>query len=379
LYIHVPFCRHACPYCDFYKTELRDHPARTRLDFTGEIFRELELLAGVEPCLYNDPLATIYFGGGTPSTLSPPGVAELIRQIRARFPESSPEITLEANPENLTPRRCEAWREAGITRLSMGVQSFADRELVLLERLHGPRTIDDAVVAARAAGFRNISLDLMFALPGQTLAGWMENLNRALSLEPDHLSFYGLTWHEGTPFAHQLAAGTLDELPEDLQAEMYRQGAALLEAHGFEHYEISNFARPGFRSGHNQRYWERRDVVGLGPGAHSSLGARRWRNPDDLEGWRAAVHAGRTARVDVENLAPVAATGELLFTLLRRVEGVSSVDHPRLYASLIRWLAAQPASASQWVRCTPERFSLTTEGWLVSDAIIESALGVIDS
>lgn len=374
LYIHVPFCRHACPYCDFYKTELRDHPARTRLDFTDQVGRELELLLSLEPTLRDRPLDTIYFGGGTPSTLSPPGVAELIQRVRSQFPASDAEVTLEANPENMTPRRCEAWRAAGITRLSMGVQSFAERDLVLLERLHGPQTIDSAVKSARAAGFGNISLDLMFALPGQSLEEWKANLERAAELRPDHLSFYGLTWHEGTPFTDQLEKGLLKESPEDLQGEMYRQGSAFLEAAGYEHYEISNFARPGRRSRHNQRYWDRRDVVGLGPGAHSSLGLSRWRNPDDLEHWRRFIAAACLPRVEVEELEPQAATGELLFTLLRRREGVSATEHSRLYNDLARWLSTQPTIATDWMVISPSAARLTREGWLVSDAIIDSVM-----
>lgn len=376
LYIHVPFCRHACPYCDFYKIELRDQPARSRLEFTDDIARELDLLLGLQPELSTRPLATIYFGGGTPSTLSPPGVARLLGLIRSHFPgsEKAVELTLEANPENMTERRCEAWRDAGFTRVSMGVQSFDSGELQLLERLHEPLTIERAVAAARRAGLDNISLDLMFALPGQRLDGWLSNLRRALDLGPDHLSFYGLTWHEGTPFASQLERGLLRESPETLQEEMYRAGAELLEAHGFEHYEISNFARSGRRSRHNQRYWTRADVLGLGPGAHSNVSQARWRNPDDLDGWRARIRAGELAREGVEELDPASALGERLFTHLRRREGISRSHDPALHRLMMTWLASQPAEARDWVQADGERFALTRSGWLVSDAIVESAL-----
>lgn len=375
IYLHVPFCKHACPYCDFYKVELRDFPARSRLDFPLRCDAELELLLREEPSLAGRPLETIYFGGGTPSTLSPEGTAPLIEAIRARFPsESPPEITLEANPENLTPARCRKWREAGINRLSIGVQSFQARDLSTLERLHEPALIPRVVANAREAGIDNLSLDLMFALPDQTFGEWLKNLEAAVALSPEHLSFYGLTWHERTRFLEMLEAGELRETDEDLQAEMYLRGAALLEEAGYEHYEISNFARPGFRSRHNQRYWRRDDVIALGPGGHSNLGAKRWSNPEDLEHWGDCIDMGRLARIEAEELSEPAAEGERLFTLLRTREGLLRSEDPALHARCGEWLAANPEGEGLLL-LDVDRATLSREGWLVSNAIIAALVG----
>lgn len=377
-YLHVPFCKHACPYCDFYKMELRDRPARERIDFPARLAREGRLLLDAHPEVAARPIASIYFGGGTPSVLGPRSVEDLIHDIRCMHPDAAraPEVTLEANPENLTAARCAAWREAGFDRLSIGVQSFHQRDLALLERLHAPEAIPRAVRNARDAGFRNLSLDLMFALPGQTLEEWRENLRRALELEPEHLSFYGLTIHERTPF-HDLARAKRLALPDDdVQAEMYIEGCRALRDAGFEHYEISNFARTGHRSVHNQRYWMGDDVVGLGPGAHSSLGGLRWHNPDDIDAWKAAVDDGRLARSHPEQLQAEELHEELLFRGLRRIEGLGQ-ELAGARALLDRWLRTEAGAAAVeqgWIVREGDRVRLTEEGWLRSDAILLAAL-----
>lgn len=374
VYIHVPFCKHACPYCDFYKVELRDFPARSRIDFSARCARELEILLAQAPGLTVRHLDTIYFGGGTPSTLPPEGVAKLVESIRSQFArDSDPEITLEANPENLTPSRCLQWRAAGINRLSIGVQSFHPRDLKLLERLHDPELIPQVVANARAAGIDNVSLDLMFALPGQSIEEWMENLTAAVALEPEHLSFYGLTWHDNTPFLRWLEEGRLAETDEETQAAMYLRGAEFLESHGYEHYEISNFARPGRRSRHNQRYWTRQDVLPLGPGAHGNVGAARWANPDDLETWGSCIDDGRLAHGEPERLTEVAALGERLFTFLRRSDGIARAGDPTLHALLDDWRRGIPES-EKWIVEVGASLRLTRQGWLVSDAIIRDVL-----
>ncbi|MCC6547899.1 radical SAM family heme chaperone HemW [Candidatus Sumerlaeota bacterium] len=375
LYIHVPFCKHACPYCDFYKLELRAIPAATRLAFTSVVEQELILHLTAHPDLAERRLETIYLGGGTPSTLKPELVGGLVSFLQRAFQgDGAQEITLEANPENLTPQRCVKWREAGINRLSIGVQTFADRHLERLERLHRAEVIDDAVANARAAGFDNISLDLMFALPNQTMEEWMESLRRAAALNPEHLSFYGLTYHENTPFHEQLEEGGLREVEEDLQAEMYLAGCGFLRHAGFEHYEISNFARRGNRSRHNQRYWYRGDVLGLGPGAHSNLGPRRWSDPEDLESWQEAVGNGMLLMMEEEPLGPEQLDGEKLFTGLRRIEGISRRESPILHNAARAWFEENRDDVGDYAACDEESFRLMETGWLVSEAIIRDIM-----
>jgi oxygen-independent coproporphyrinogen-3 oxidase len=374
IYMHVPFCRHACPYCDFYKIELRERPARERLEFPALLRAEHQLLLEAHADLAARPLDTLYFGGGTPSTLSPPTVADLLsRLIESHGATPTLEITLEANPENLTPPRCKAWREAGITRLSIGAQAFQPRHLDRLERLHGPETITLAVTNARAAGIGNLSLDLMFALPGQTHDEWIESLAKVIDLAPDHISFYGLTLHEHTPFHAEAEAGTLVPLEDDVQAVMYLEGGRLLEEAGFEHYEISNFARPGFRSRHNQRYWTQQDVLGLGPGAHSNIGALRWRNPDDLDAWKGSLLAHQLPRMAPEVLDAQSTTDEALFRLLRRREGFSLNSNEASSRVFAAWLASpvgEHACAQGWIETDGTTARLTREGWLRSDALL---------
>jgi oxygen-independent coproporphyrinogen-3 oxidase len=372
IYVHVPFCKHECPYCDFYKMELRIQPARTRIEYPRLILRELELLAP-ELTSVDRPVRTIYFGGGTPSTLPPKEVGALLASIRELLPvDADAEVTLEANPENLTAPRCHAWRDIGINRLSIGAQGFAPSELDLLERLHQPELIERILANARGAGFDNISLDLIFALPGQTLEHWQANVEAALALEPEHISLYGLTYHEGTPFGERHARGELRELDESLQAEMFRWASSRMEEAGFGHYEVSNFARPGRRSRHNTRYWNRRSVVGLGPGAHSNFGSRHWFNAGDLEGWKKSILAGGLFRSEPEESAPEVRTAERLYTRLRTAEGISAEDDPGLFGLCIRWSAAQGSAAAPWLHMTESSFALSTEGWLVLDALVES-------
>ncbi|HMX63782.1 MAG TPA: coproporphyrinogen-III oxidase family protein, partial [Candidatus Sumerlaeota bacterium] len=262
-------------------------------------------------------------------------------------------------------------------RISIGVQTFADRHLERLERLHRVDVIGEAVANARAAGFDNLSLDLMFALPDQTMEEWRESLRRAVEQQPDHLSFYGLTYHEHTPFFDDLQNGTLHELDEDLQAEMYLAGCEYLRAQGFEHYEISNFAKPGKRSHHNQRYWSRGDVLGLGPGAHSNLGAQRWSVPEELESWQEAVGENMLLKAGEEPLTRQQQDGERLFTALRRAEGISRTESKRLHEAAMNWYRANADDVADYALVDGDAFRLTEIGWLVSDAIIRDVMKLL--
>ncbi|MGN1031095.1 MAG: radical SAM family heme chaperone HemW, partial [Butyricicoccaceae bacterium] len=274
LYLHIPFCAQKCAYCDFYSLS---GSAALMDEYCAMLCRELAERAP-EGC----EVTTIYFGGGTPSLLGAERIARILDAIRARYQVApDAEITCEANPDSMTETFLCGIRSAGVNRLSMGIQSADDRELNRLGRIHTFAQAQAAFARARAAGFGNISVDLMYGLPDQTLDGLKHSVEALLALEPEHLSCYALTLEPDTPLGREQP-----ELPdEDVQAEMYRLICETARAHGMEHYEISNFARPGFRSRHNSGYWNLTPYLGFGPGAHSDFGGKRLEHPRDLAGY----------------------------------------------------------------------------------------------
>lgn len=322
LYIHFPFCLKKCAYCDF--TSFAGSSITPEVYGAG-VIRDMELRAA----LLDSPACTetLYLGGGTPSLLPPEIVARFVTIARERYAlTTEAEVTLEANPGTVTRKSLAGYREAGVNRLSLGVQSFDDRMLAVLDRVHSVTEARDAFVEARAAGFDNISLDLMHSLPGQTTSEWEVALAQAVELRPDHISAYGLTVEEGTPLYHLQEEGRL-LLPDDEEgALMYRMTAGILAAAGYEQYEISNFALPGCRSRHNQVYWRREPYLGFGAAAHSFLSApnfgRRWRNPNDPAEYLHALAAGKLPEEDVAMLTRQEAMAETFFLGLRTTDGV---------------------------------------------------------
>ncbi len=374
-YIHVPFCRHVCPYCDFYKVALGPAGRGARGRYARAVAREIDLLAAAHPGATGRRLASVYLGGGTPSSLELAHLDTILDAVRARFPLAEDcEITLEANPETCTPARLAGWRAAGFNRLSLGGQTFDDRLLIKIGRGHKAATVRLALRRARHAGFTNLSLDLMFALPGQTLDGWMTDIEETIDRAPEHISFYGLTLHPGTRFHDMHEAGRLALPEEDLQADMYLQARrALLDA-GYEHYEISNFARPGFRARHNENYWIGGDWLGAGPGAHASLDDLRWDNPSDLEEWQSTIRAGRLPRSVPLTITREERWTEGILLGLRRLDGL---DVDALARSIGRDLRTErrpalnrflAAGLVHWV--APSRLALTERGLLLADSIM---------
>jgi oxygen-independent coproporphyrinogen-3 oxidase len=283
------------------------------------------LAAGVAAPLHK--LDSIYFGGGTPSLLDPHQIAGLICQVEKLFGlATETEVTLEANPGTVDFQRLADFRQAGITRLSLGIQSFDDEMLRVLGRIHTANQAREAFIAARQAGFENISIDLIHALPGQTADMWQSELQHALQLAPEHLSIYGLAIEEGTPFAEQYDSDSPLLPGEDLAAEMFEMADDLLEVHGYEHYEIANYARTGFRSKHNSGYWKRDGYLGLGAGAHSFLRdngyGTRFSNAADLSEYHAALHSGILPHRDRMSLSRADGMAEYLFLGLRMSDGV---------------------------------------------------------
>jgi len=333
LYIHIPFCRQKCPYCAFFSQE---HTGNDLIRYAGLLHQEMFLAAG--KTAPQQGLDSIYFGGGTPSLLDPQQAADLISQAEKLFGlAAGAEVTLEANPGTIDFQRLADFRQAGVTRLSLGIQSFDDRMLKHLGRIHTALQAREAFSSARRAGFDNIGVDLIHALPGQTGAMWLAELQQAVQLAPEHLSIYGLTIEEGTPFAAQYA-GDSPLLPgEDLAAEMFEMADDLLAAGGYEHYEIANYARAGFRSRHNSGYWKRDGYLGLGAGAHSFLRdtgfGTRFSNAADLNEYSTALHNGVSPRRDTMSLAREDAMAEYLFLGLRMSDGVLSIPFEKEFGA----------------------------------------------
>jgi putative oxygen-independent coproporphyrinogen III oxidase len=327
VYVHVPFCERVCPYCDFAVV------ARRRLDpgeeerYLGALLAELERRAGD---FAGRELATIYLGGGTPSLLAPESVARVVAAVRAAFPGAAPrEVTLEVNPSRVERARLPAFRDAGVTRVSVGAQSFDDETLKRLGRAHRAAECRRTLEACRAAGFAALSIDLIVAAPRQTLAAVERDLAAAVDHAPEHLSVYELGVEPGTPFARAEARGQLRRPDEEEAVAMLERAEARLAAAGYARYEISSYARPGFEALHNRRYWERRPVLGLGVGAYSTdppspawpFGARR-ANPRELAAYLERV--GRAEPPDAEVLGAATARAEAAFLGLRTARGVDA-------------------------------------------------------
>jgi oxygen-independent coproporphyrinogen-3 oxidase len=386
LYVHAPFCRAKCRYCAFYSLPAGpggpDARALSRYLTALEAEMDRQALACAEN-LTLGPAPSLFLGGGTPSLLGPEGLARVLHALSARFPlADDAEITMEANPDSATPELLRAARALGVNRLSLGVQSLDDGLLAALGRAHDARQAGQAVADARAAGFGNLGLDLIFGLPGQTPQAWLDTLRRAVDLAPEHLSCYGLTIEPGTPLAAD--AATLARLPDDdAQAEMFLRGAEFLADAGYEHYEISNFARPGRRCRHNLDCWRGGDVLGFGPAAASTLTqptedrAERWTNPASLDAWEALVLSGRAGGHGRETIGPELRAREALMLALRTADGLElAVHQARIGQNLRSEHAAllDQLERAGLVTLSPSRLALTRAGMLVSNSVIR-ALG----
>ncbi len=370
VYLHIPFCRRRCSYCDFSIAVRKRIPAR---EYVTAVLGELDLVRAADPGAGD--LETLYLGGGTPSLLPPDALKTLLTSLRDAFHVTTSrddvEVTLEANPEDVTPDNARAWRESGVNRVSLGAQSFDDRVLKWMHRPHDAARIGHAVRALRGAGIDNISLDLIFGLPAELERDWERDLERALSLLPSHLSLYGLTVEERTPLARWVSRGATAAPNDDRYAEEYLLAHRRLAASGYEFYEVSNAARDGHRSRHNSAYWSGRAYVGLGPAAHSFDGrARRW-NTAPWEAYRRALAAGRSPVDSEEVLTDEQRELERVYLSLRTDTGVSLSAHPT--NRLTAWVSAGWATvAGGYVRLTPE-------GWLRLDALVGDLTALHDT
>jgi len=372
LYLHVPFCAAICNYCNFNRI-LLDVDLKRR--YVDALALDIERAGARDEAAGGASAAdTLYFGGGTPSLLDPAEVARLVNACRQAFPLApDAEVTLEANPETVTVERLAGFRDAGINRLSFGVQSFRDDELQRLSRLHSAQRAAEAYAQARAAGFDNLSLDLMLWLPQQTPADWRDSVRQLIALGPDHASLYMLEVYPNAPLREAMARARWSQAPDDDVAEMYLDALAALDAAGYGQYEISNVARPGRRSRHNLKYWTDGEWLGFGCGAHSTRHGVRWKQVSGVGDYVARVQAGANLVSERRVLTPTEQLEEALFTGLRLTDGLDLAavdarygvdvwrrygDHlsPHLDAGLLVW--------------EPGRLRLTRRGMLLAHEVM---------
>jgi len=365
IYIHIPFCKHACHYCNFhFSTTLA-----LQNDFIVALLKEIELSF---PYLQGDTVETIYFGGGTPSLLPANSIQQILQKIYSRFQiHSDPEITLEANPDDIHASILNDWKNAGINRLSIGVQSFFAEDLSWMNRAHDAQQATRCVQDAKIAGFENISLDLIYGLPGLTNARWEENLQTAISLQPTHLSCYALTVEPKTALYHMIRLKKTPGIQPDVQANQFLTGIQRLEDAGFEHYEISSFARPGKRSRHNSAYWQSQKYLGLGPSAHSFDGQSRQWNVSNNARYIESLLKGQLC-LEKEILQPKDRLNEYIMTSLRTLEGLDLqhvADHfGDEKGRLLEYNAAVYIRANK-MALQEKKLILTKQGKLFADGI----------
>ena len=338
LYLHFPFCERKCRYCDFLSGPAGEE---TREEYVDLLCREIELRAGeiTAPSESAAAVDSIFIGGGTPSLMTPVQAARVMDTIRSRYqvlPDA--EISMEANPGTVDPEKLRGFKAAGISRISIGVQSFDDSELRLLGRIHTAAEARETFHAAREAGFDNINLDLMSALPGQNIETWSHTLKEAVSLGPEHISAYSLIIEEGTPLASLLDSGELPDLPsEEEDRRMYHFTKQFLASEGYRRYEISNYAKAGYECRHNCGYWTGHEYHGMGLGASSCLGSERFRNPDKMNDYRKAVNDTNeydpvnAMRRERQTLTREDRMEEFMFLGLRMTEGVSEKEFEKRF------------------------------------------------
>ena len=359
VYVHVPFCARRCSYCDFAIAVRRRVPTG---EYVESLARELAIRF---PERSSRAVESIYLGGGTPSLLGPDGVRQVVDLVSDHFPAATgAELTIEANPDDVSEAAVGSWRSAGVNRVSLGVQSFDDRVLAWMHRAHDAATATQAAQTIRDGGIANWSLDLIFSLPTELQRSWERDLDAAIALAPSHVSLYGLTIEPHTPIARWRERGAPVEAPEESYELEYLHAHEALSTAGFEHYEVSNFGRPTLRSRHNGSYWSGASYVGLGPAAHGFDGtARRW-NEREYAAWVRRVNGGEDPIAGTEILTPENQISEQVYLGLRTSNGLA-IDSAE-EAHVTRWLDAG------WADLEAGRLRLTPQGWLRLDALAAS-------
>lgn len=371
IYVHIPFCRSKCQYCDFYSLAAKDDKLMD--NYVDAVCAHIKEAGGLAPAYKVD---TVYFGGGTPSYLGSDGLATILTAIRRNFDVADDaEITFEANPDSVSDRLLRRLRAEGFNRVSLGVQCDDDAILKKIGRPHTYAQAVNAVQRIRKAGFRNLSLDLMYGLPGQTYEGWMQTLNHVLKLNPDHISCYGLKVEEGTPlYSYKDIAQLADD---DTQADMYLGAVETLRAKGYRQYEISNFAKRDMASRHNLKYWMGGEYLGFGPDASSDFAGKRYTAVRDLPGYIQGIRTGGQVLREVQEIPSRERAGEYLMMRLRTTKGINREEYER------RYLLPFDPLEENLKRCEANRLAqqnadgswcLTPQGFLVSNSIISDLL-----
>ena len=373
IYIHIPFCAAICNYCNFNRGL---HDSGLRVRYVDALVTDIRRAA--DPSIEAD---TIFFGGGTPSLLAASELGRIIQACRESFAlASDAEVTVEANPESATAETLDGFRKAGANRLSFGVQSFRDDELRRLGRLHSSQTARDAVRLARAAGFDNLSLDLMMWLPGQSTAEWLESVDALIDEQPDHASLYLLEIYPNAPLRDEMARAGWSVAPDDDAAAMYLEGLARLDRAGFEQYEISNVARPASRrSRHNLKYWQEGEWLGFGCGAHATFRGERWRTVSATPEYIDRVNAGQDVRLDRRTIGAGEQLEEALFMGLRLTEGLD-LDHLHRRYGIDIWERygqdlTPYVAAGLLVHQSGSRLALTRDGMLLANDVMSVFIG----
>ena len=367
LYLHIPFCQAKCGYCDFYSVAISDQP-------TAPLVRAIVLELGRRLADRPGPITTVFVGGGTPTTLAREELAELMRPLRDVVHRDRPaEFTVEVNPGTVDDAKLAVLTGAGVDRVSLGVQSFYQSELDVLERTHAPNNIPEGVQRCRNHGISRINLDLIFGIPGQTLVGWLESIQRAIDLGVEHLACYGLTYEPGTTLTAARDSGRLIPCDEALEADMYLAAIDKLTAAAYEQYEISNFARPGQRCLHNLIYWQNKPYIGVGPSAAGYLNGTRTKNVSSIEGYLRMIEQEGHAVVDSEHLTGPALAAETAMLQLRTNDGLefeaflkrTGIDAREAFRSTTGTYAKKG-----WLTVTDQGLALTRDGRLMADTII---------
>lgn len=372
IYIHIPFCKQRCSYCAFYSSTLYN----IKEEYVDALCNELRMR---KEYLKGETVETIYLGGGTPSTLTISQLQKICDTVYATYPVSdTPEVTIECNPDDLTPEFLKQLKTMPFNRISMGVQSFNDMQLKRLGRRHNAEKACSAVKNARAAGFGNISIDLMFALPGSTKEEWMHDLETAISLKPDHLSAYNLMYEEGTPLYNSLQRGEFKELSEEENLEQFQMLISSMKAAGYRHYEISNFALPGRESRHNSSYWNDTPYIGCGAASHSYNGTSREWNIADIKEYIKGINSGKR-NFEIEHLNEEERYNDTILTRLRTADGLplawmEEKFSGRLNTYMLR--AAEKEVALGYLKEENGHLSLTEKGIFISDAVIRELIYV---